>query len=226
MKILLHAATSGEIQPFLSDLQALYTEELTGVHSISGHEIEIFISGVGIPATIYGLTHKLLTRSYDLCISVGICGSFNRDIPLGSVLLVEKDRFGDLGYEDRYSQFLDVFECGLVKDEFPYAHSGWLIPESVFPSSFAKVSGVTVNKVSGTEESARKISEKYGAVVETMEGAAVFLVCMTHHIPCLQLKSVSNYVEARDKSKWDIPLAIHNLNMALQSLLGELNETL
>jgi futalosine hydrolase len=31
-------------------------------------------------------------------------------------------------------------------------------------------------------------------------------------IPCIQLRSISNYVEPRNRSNWNIPLAIKALN--------------
>jgi futalosine hydrolase len=41
-------------------------------------------------------------------------------------------------------------------------------------------------------------------------------------IPFLQLRSVSNYVEIRDKSKWNIPLAVKQLNDKLKELILQL----
>ena len=44
-----------------------------------------------------------------------------------------------------------------------------------------------------------------------MEGAALFYVCLHEQIPFLEIRAISNYVELRDPTKWDIPLAIENL---------------
>jgi len=44
-----------------------------------------------------------------------------------------------------------------------------------------------------------------------MEGAAVFYVCLFEKIPFLEIRAISNYVEVRDTTKWDIPTAIENL---------------
>jgi len=45
-----------------------------------------------------------------------------------------------------------------------------------------------------------------------MEGAAVLYCCEQLGIPCLQIRSVSNYVEPRNRNNWEIALAISNLN--------------
>jgi futalosine hydrolase len=45
-----------------------------------------------------------------------------------------------------------------------------------------------------------------------MEGAAVLYSCEQTGIPCLQVRSISNYVEPRSKESWKIDLAVKNLN--------------
>jgi futalosine hydrolase len=59
-------------------------------------------------------------------------------------------------------------------------------------------------------------------VVESMEGGALHYVCLQEGLPFLQLRSVSNDVGIRDKTKWNIPLAIGELNKKLTGLLNEL----
>ena len=49
-------------------------------------------------------------------------------------------------------------------------------------------------------------------VIESMEGAAFFFVCRQFNLPCLQLRSVSNNVGERDKSKWKMQDALQNLS--------------
>ena len=56
-----------------------------------------------------------------------------------------------------------------------------------------------------------------------MEGAAFFYVCLQEKIPFLQIRSISNYVEKRNKSNWNIPLAIDNLNVVLLDIINSLN---
>jgi len=59
-------------------------------------------------------------------------------------------------------------------------------------------------------------------VVESMEGGGLHYVCLQEHIPFLQLRSVSNAIGERDKTKWDIKAAITNLNTRLMVLLKNL----
>jgi len=54
-----------------------------------------------------------------------------------------------------------------------------------------------------------------------MEGAAFFYACLLSGVPFHEVRSISNFVEERDKSKWDIPLALANLNNVLFEILKE-----
>jgi futalosine hydrolase len=82
--------------------------------------------------------------------------------------------------------------------------------------------GISVNKVLGNEKNIEKIISKYNPDVESMEGAAFFYCCKMDSIPFLEIRSVSNFVEKRDKSKWNIPLAIDKLNETAIRLIEEL----
>jgi futalosine hydrolase len=55
-----------------------------------------------------------------------------------------------------------------------------------------------------------------------MEGAAFHYVCLLEKAPFAQVRAISNYVETRDKSKWQIPTAIQSLNQWAISFLESL----
>ena len=75
-----------------------------------------------------------------------------------------------------------------------------------------KVKGITVNTVHGNEASIEKVKRLYNPAVESMEGAAFFSSCKEIGVEFIQIRAISNYVEKRDKSKWEMALAIKNLN--------------
>ena len=52
-----------------------------------------------------------------------------------------------------------------------------------------------------------------------MEGAAFHYVCLQQKIKFLQLRSISNRVGERDKTKWAMKEAIANLNIELKKLV-------
>jgi futalosine hydrolase len=52
-----------------------------------------------------------------------------------------------------------------------------------------------------------------------MEGAAVFYACLLSGTPFMELRSISNAVEPRNRDAWDLPLAIESLNRVLMEML-------
>jgi futalosine hydrolase len=42
------------------------------------------------------------------------------------------------------------------------------------------------------------------------------------NVPCVQIRAISNFVEKRNKSNWDIGIAIENLNKELHHFLSSL----
>ena len=82
-----------------------------------------------------------------------------------------------------------------------------------------QVKSITVNTVHGNEKSIKNIVRRLNPDIENMEGAAVFKVCETFNIPCIQIRAISNYVEKRNKESWNIPLAIQNLNIEVEKII-------
>ncbi len=190
--------------------------------------VTVLITGVGMPATTFHLTQHLTTNNYDLVLNVGIAGSFSQEVKKGEVVNVISDRFADLGAEDD-EKFIDIFEMGLEKkNKYPFVNG-------VMQSSFSgklkcvdelkKVKGITVNKAHGNEKSIAKIKLKYNPDIETMEGAACFYVCTQKNIPCIQVRSISNFIEKRNRNNWDIEGAIKSLTIFIEKFIDELSGT-
>ena len=131
------------------------------------------------------------------------------------------DAFGDLGMEEK-GTFTTVFDAGFAgKNHFPFT-DGWLInPHSLLNNSaLPVVKSVTINKVSDSNIQKEQLIKTFSPQTETMEGAALHYVCLQQQIPFLQIRSISNEVGERDKSKWQIKQAVENLNTELIKLLN------
>lgn len=207
MKILVVAATEMEIAPFLK----------------TNNSVETLITGVGIPATVYHLTKKLLQDKYDIVIQAGIAGTFAKEVKKGDVVTVDVDAFADIGIEEN-KKFKTIFELGFEdENNFPFS-SGRLTNISEFPKrlDLKGVVGVTVNKISDRKSQTKQIDKKYNPNIETMEGAAFHYVCLQQNISFIQLRSISNKVGERDKTKWKMKQAIENLNKELIKLVDSL----
>ena len=85
-----------------------------------------------------------------------------------------------------------------------------------------EVKSITVNTIHGNDPTIKAVVNRFQPHIETMEGASFFFVCENENIPSLQLRSISNYIEKRNRESWNIPLAIENLNNTLTKVISSL----
>jgi futalosine hydrolase len=207
MRILVVASTKAEIEIF----QAQNTEA----------KIDILITGVGMIATTFKLTQVLSQNDYDLVINAGIAGAFFEELEIGEVVEIRSEQFPEIGAEDDNS-FISIFELGLLDENTYPFQKGKLINPDAGISNLKLVDGVTVNTVHGNELSIQNVIDQFSPDVESMEGAAVAFVCLQENIKFIQIRAISNYVEKRNKSAWNVPLALGNLNIVLEKLVFKL----
>jgi futalosine hydrolase len=215
MRVLLVAATEAEIAPTLAALRSRV--EGDGILSIG-----VCITGVGMLATAYELTKSLASGNWDYVLGAGVAGAFSQTIQLGECVVVESEQIADFGAEDG-ENFLDIFSMGLVKaNRAPFTHRLMTNPmvQPPFPiEHLQRVAGLTVSNVSGHEPTIASRIARYSAAVESMEGAAVYYVCLKEKVPFLQLRAISNYITRRDRSAWRMEEAIGSLNAQLAAWL-------
>lgn len=218
MHILVVSATQFEVAPLL-DYLGIRTPVI-GMNSApakpSGYSVSVLITGVGMVNTAL-MMGRYAGPYFDLVVNAGVCGAFNRKLQTGDVVLVNEDVLSELGAEDGYA-FLTYDQLGL-----PGQHVFRPSPVHTWQAlaKLPRVKGITVNTVHGHEASIARIEQLYHPDVESMEGAAFFAAC-GDAVAGIQVRAVSNYVERRDKSKWQMPLAIANLNDRLIALIREI----
>ncbi len=183
-------------------------------------EIKILITGVGMVFTAYALGKVLNNETFNLVINAGVAGAYDTNLQLGDVVNVTTEKFGDIGTEENNGDFADIYDLELAIPDQPPFSGKTLVNESAEKFDFLqKVSGITVNTTSGTEETIERIKNKYAPQVETMEGAAVFYACLMENVPFLEIRGISNYVEPRNKENWELTKAIANLNKVLIDMM-------
>ena len=220
MHILLAAATTVEIQPAIDFLASSRPP---------GHETSTLITGVGSIATVWSLMRRIDSRRPDLIIQAGIAGCFADRVNTGKVVVIGEEVLGDLGvWEDQ--RWKSLFDLKLAEKDTPPFSNGRLVnpyKKLIALTGLETVSGMTVNEIT----TARARIDWYQhppelpgkqVVIESMEGGGLHYVCLREKIPYLQLRSVSNEIGVRDKTKWDIKGAIGNLNEQLITLLKKL----
>ncbi len=218
-KILIVAATKQEIEPFLTSFKFDVRGNVGFFTSGSDPEVSVLITGVGMVNTAYFLGRYFLS-AFNFTINVGICGAFNKNHKIGEVVNVVEDTLSEMGAEDG-EDFIKYADLNLGgTNSFAYR----LDDEIDAIDELKKVRSITVNTVHGNAESINKTIKLFDPDIESMEGAAFFRACENLPSDCLQIRAISNYVEKRDKSKWDIPLAIKNVNAFVIKLVEDLQK--
>ena len=204
MKILLISATAFEIAPAFQQLK-------------TNSNIGFCVTGVGMLATAVSLAKAIYQERPSVIIQAGIAGAFNESLSLGDVVMVKDEVIGDVGVEEN-DTWKDVFDLGFCAPDQPPFSNKRLVNHQLHHYQSLQlpiVSGCTVNQI--TTDSKRKLSilQQYQPDIESMEGAALHYIGNEFDIPYLQLRSISNYVCERDKTKWALKASIENLNKAL-----------
>lgn len=207
MKTLVVAATKAELSFFYQHFN------LPESDFVESKNFDLLITGVGMVATAFALGRHL-SHKYTLVINFGIAGCFDRNIALGTVLNITEDTFAELGAENG-DDFLTITDLGFGDNHYT--------ARSQHKLDLPQAKGITMNCVTGSEKSIKNLVKRLNPTTESMEGAAVFYACKQLHIECLQIRSISNYVEPRNKDNWKIGLSIKNLNDWAIAFIGEMN---
>ncbi|MDP4131738.1 MAG: futalosine hydrolase [Bacteroidota bacterium] len=229
MRILLISATPPELRQTAEWLEAA-THESREVarpqHDSLPLQTEQLITGVGQLQTAYCLLKKICTHRPDFVIQAGIGGSTDAK-HIGQVFGIHSDSLADLGVKEK-AGFKSIFDLSLGNPEhFPFSDGSLKNPYTHLMawSGFSFLEGITVNEISTTRSRIQALKQKSSCFVESMEGAALHYVCLMEKIPFLQIRSVSNVLGERDKSRWKLSESLTNLNVALIRFIKKLQTT-
>lgn len=180
---------------------------------------DVLVSGIGPAAAAAATATGLALGSYDVALSLGICGGFRGTTDAGEIVVATELVAADLG-ADSTAGFLSMNELGWADD---VAGVDPTLVTAAVARLGAVVTGpvVTVSTVTGTRGRADVLAERYGPVGEAMEGWGVLEGARAYGVPVLEVRAVSNLVGDRDTSTWDIPAAFDALARAGALLLEE-----
>ena len=138
--------------------------------------VTLSVSGVGLVNTAIH-TSSLIQKETNLFILIGLAGTFNDRFPIGTVVNVAEECYGDLGAEDQSGALLSVHDLDLIPSNLPPFRNGKLLNPSAEEFAFLPLAkSISVNKVSGSTNSIAKIKSKFEVDIENMEGAALSLI--------------------------------------------------
>lgn len=220
MKLVITSATLHEVSGIKEKIANL------GLDNDAGLQVIFHKSGVGTMLTAISLSTLIAAQRPDLIVQAGIAGTFDPALQLGAVLTVKEEFLGDVGVEE-HGSFNDIFDMKLESgNEPPFFNKAlpnpWLERYNLL--NLPAVAGVTINEVSTRHERIEQLRTKYGAVIESMEGAPLHYIGLQTNIPFMQVRAISNYVGERDKGKWQIKKALDNLTGSLLDYILKLSK--
>jgi len=194
------------------------------------------VTGIGKVNTAMGLTMLLGRYRPGLVINTGCAGAYpGSGLAAGDLAVATTEIYGEEGVETR-GGWLSLEKIGLPLYDRGNGRYFNEIPLSASAREDAMdiarelgqtlVAGkfITVSACSGSEARGRELATRFGAVCENMEGAAAAQVALCHGVDCLEIRGISNDVEDRDLSRWNIPLAVEKVQQfllrAIPSLLA------
>lgn len=203
-------------------------KELTGIKEITLNGpslmVQTAVTGVGLLPSTYAIMQLIGKSKPDLVIQMGIAGSFNPSLELGTAVTVEREILADIGVFEK-DGYRDVFELGLAEKNMPPFEQGAIVNHHenlIEAASLPAVSAVSVNEISTHPLKITLFAEKYKTGIESMEGAALHYVCALQEISFIQIRGISNLVGERDKSKWKIPEALLAATNACINLINKI----
>lgn len=173
--------------------------------------VEALVTGVGPVEAACAVATRLARQRYDLVISAGIAGAFDGAARIGDGVAVAEERL-ELDLETAAP--LALPEGDAVCDR---AFSDRRAIARMRSHGIAALRGVTVSRVTATEETAARLCAA-GAQVETMEGFAVLRAAELAATPAIELRGISNRVGDRERSGWDFAAGLAGLQRVLETL--------
>jgi futalosine hydrolase len=217
-------AVEAELAPLRDRLEAARRLDLGLPATFRGRIGEVPVlaiaTGVGKTNAAHGVTLAIERAAPAGVLSFGVAGAFpTSGLRVGDLALATAEVYGDEGSFSP-AGWLSTRELG-----FPLAHSPAGPCYNEFPldpdrtAAAARIleeaglevrrgTFVTVSSCSGTDARAAEVETRFGAIAETMEGAAHAHVAALRDLPFLEVRGISNVVEDRDPARWNLPAAM------------------
>ncbi|MGA7356640.1 MAG: futalosine hydrolase [Candidatus Cybelea sp.] len=173
-------------------------------------------TGIGPVEASCALAAALQQRPYELVVNAGLAGAFDGAAAIGDGVVVVDDAL-ELRLENGTPLTLPRGERVVEK-----AHSDPALVDRLRGQGFAAVHGITVSRVTSTDETARRLANELGAQVESMEGFATLRAAQRSGVPAIELRGISNRCGARESSGWNFAAGMTGLARIVNALFDSL----
>jgi len=188
-------------------------DELAGFACRPG--MRVLTCGVGSVEAAAATARALAGGDVDVVINAGIAGVFPGRGNVGEAFIVAEELYADFGLEDGAPLTLP----GGATLVHQVRASAALI-EAGRRTALPLARGLTVNAITTTDATARRLREAYACDVESMEGFAVLRAAELARVPAIEVRGISNIVGDRTRAQWDFRAGSRAAVEALRSLLA------
>jgi futalosine hydrolase len=169
--------------------------------------------GMGKTNAAQAATALLERTTVAALIGFGVGGAYLRGgLNVGDVAIATSEIYGDEGVESPAGWMstegigIPLLDTGTRRcfNEFSIDNglAGWLTRGVADRYRVGHGPFVTVSCCSGTQARGDALAERFGAICETMEGAAYAHVAALYSVPFAEIRGISNLVTDRDMSSW------------------------
>ena len=229
--IVVAASTSWELSLLRHTLSALPFPGVGHLESFRGRlgetEVLLAVTGIGKVNAACAATLILERCSPQLLINTGCGGAFaGSGLSVGDLAIASEENFPEEGVQtpDGWRGLdligIPVFEGRgeRVFNRVPLSRelaAGALgcAREHGFRSELGPFH--TVSTCSGTAGRGGELLRRYPGICENMEGGALAQVALIYGTPFLEVRGISNLVEDRDLSRWELPRAVAEVQRVL-----------
>jgi futalosine hydrolase len=186
----------------------------------------VFAGGVGRTNAACATTQAILTRRPEAVISAGVAGALPQsDLQVGDILVSSRCMYVEEGLITA-DGFVDMSGIGLTLGDF----EGNAVPVDegmleALSEAFRIGAIATVATCSGSDEAARRVAQRTGALAEAMEGAAVVHAARRLSVPAIEIRAISNLTGDRVNQQWDLQRGLTAIGAAIRRSLALLRET-
>ena len=199
---------------------------------LAGRPVLLLQGGMGKVNAAQALTAALETHPVRGVVAFGVAGAFPADgVAVGDLMLATATIYGDEGVEAPEG-WLSTEAMGIP---LLGRSDGDVYNEIVLPSDPVERASIalmeaglehhrgpflTVSTCSGTAAHGRSLQSRFAGIAETMESAACAHVARLYEVPYVEVRGVSNLVEDRDLSRWDLSTAAGAAGRAVEQIVA------
>jgi futalosine hydrolase len=234
--VIITASTLMELSLLVEGTRAVPTEEFGHLRAfrgdLGGREVILAVTGIGKVNAACAATVLFERCTPALVVNTGCGGAFHGcDLAVGDLAVAASETFADEGVLTPQGwRGLDLIGIPVFQGAGERIFNRIPLCEklSVDALRFARENGfrcelgpfLTVSTCSGTTSRGELLLRRFSGICENMEGAALAQVALIYNLPFMEVRGISNMVEDRDMTRWDLKKAVGEVQRFLLTYLA------